>query len=1264
MDTTLQHHSSWVSRVKLLDDLPTKGDASSDILGMDPLARSLAYSLMRNAGGPMVVHVDGAWGRGKTSFCRMLESRLLDLQGQLSSSEDPSEAQDVSVAWYVASDAEPAGQRAVMYQVLRAVLAEDPEEITSLMNHFNVDDYGVGEPTFDRFRSWLEKELGWTAHSLHSSATAISLETSVVSDDFEQSRDVPNDNEPTIQREDAKLQLDYGPRRRKLAVVVVDDLDRCAPEWVALLLDTIRRYVTCKGVSFVIAADRKVIETAFRDVVVRLGVAGARSGAEALEKYVRHTVRMPQWRFDVDRQLGRKLAALQQGLSNTASALPLLSAPTMDLKPGVAFKLALYLPSTLSVRRLKRVLNGFAVSVARFADFAEIRSEDLSHEPLGRAWLRLPECEPVFGTPAASHESYVGYFFGQLIVVTLEEAWPAVLADLPLDSDEFRQRVCALALLGTGLRSKEGTPPVLSLKLFQIAVDAIVDAEQGDSIPIEVKREVCEFIASVYADLGRDGRFVPRRAHVTESVVRPPSRESPQPAVESSTQPPEAADQEDGAASGRSPTPAAKGAPANVPASRKEDDVDRLQAVADELLDLFPIVEGAPDTPHAEVFAHVIEIAQGVQPKPPSRLEEALRRYSQIQWPVEAVFGAVEYARELNRLGFAPDAFALLTRCYGTVEGLRKDAMHNSQIKAFLWAATEALAALAAEHRYLAEKLARLPSFPPRQDPDCAAAWRSALKLLELTREQESQFDASPWFEHNLTTPLANLAAAFPGFAWPARLLLKLVNDSDSPSQSAVRSIGERILAGGYGLSGDREVDLVLAAARRLRDSPSDQDLAIRLYDLLLRNMQALPASELHPLALLYRENNQPVEAGLHWEHAYRLGALDSVAEREFLLLLEDQGRADIASSVLAKRDLGKERPFGPPLPPAVVSEPTGLDHLAVDYVLSPLELLRELRPQTFTDQLAGPLGELVARLFEASSAQGVKLNKLRAEATAWVGTPMPAGSRLAVELSRVMADLELSAEARALLASAQDRLDTETPETAQLKWDLIAQEVAVVGRENLRDELQGDLPPQERPTPNTSPPLSLRSWSAAVISGTAGQRPMLAAKLLNWTMDSVTARSDSVPPRLREIAIDLLAASPAFVNLPDQLALMLQDAWAQELHAKRFIGATRGLLLAIPVLSQDATTLLVNAARAGFLAGADYDRLASTAPVGEVRLNVQATAYAAGIRGAWVSELASSLPEGTEEERQVKDLVQASEDAPNLGEVVELYPLAEDADG
>ena len=64
-------------------------------------------------------------------------------------------------------------------------------------------------------------------------------------------------------------------------VVLIDDLDRCTPESARAVMDAIQQFVSCAGLSFVIAADRAVLDVAFaasvRDYVgvERLGPAQA-----------------------------------------------------------------------------------------------------------------------------------------------------------------------------------------------------------------------------------------------------------------------------------------------------------------------------------------------------------------------------------------------------------------------------------------------------------------------------------------------------------------------------------------------------------------------------------------------------------------------------------------------------------------------------------------------------------------------------------------------------------------------------------------------------------------------------------------------------------------------------------------------------------------------------------------------------------------------------------------------------------------------------
>ena len=51
-----QPFTSWVSRVKLLDDFPIQGDPTSDMLGLSLMAESTARSFIESDGMPIVIH--------------------------------------------------------------------------------------------------------------------------------------------------------------------------------------------------------------------------------------------------------------------------------------------------------------------------------------------------------------------------------------------------------------------------------------------------------------------------------------------------------------------------------------------------------------------------------------------------------------------------------------------------------------------------------------------------------------------------------------------------------------------------------------------------------------------------------------------------------------------------------------------------------------------------------------------------------------------------------------------------------------------------------------------------------------------------------------------------------------------------------------------------------------------------------------------------------------------------------------------------------
>lgn len=1266
-----EQHTSWIRRVKLLDDMPARPGADGemgalDLLGLDELAGSLAVSLMRNAGNPLVVHVDGAWGRGKTSFCHALETQLERLQSRLGESEDLGDAQSVNVAWYVASDAQPTGQRAIMYQVLRAVLGEDPEEIASVMRQFDVDGNGDGEPTFDRFRAWLGKELGWASRQTGTTRVSIPLPMSRAPD-----ADPPPPTTTTHNAADPKqsaapqsggmsgrLQFQTHPPPRRLAVIVIDDLDRCGPDWVAALLDTLRRYVSCRGVSFVVAADRVVIEKAFHTVVENLGVPDERSGAEALEKYIRHSIRIPRWNADRNPRLGDGLGRLQQQMHLGDGPLPLLMAPTPDLKLGLAFKLAIYLPNTLSVRRLKRVLNRFALSVSHFAELAGVQPDDVAIEPQGVAWAEIEKTTPVFGMPIPRRETFAGFFFGQVILATLDEVWPEALAGPPLDSPEFAQRIRTLGMLGAGLRSRrEGAPDMLTTGQFEAFADALVDVGGANGKSVLVKREVCEFIASVYADLGLDGRFRPREAIIV----------SPQPTRPKTPAPPRRTAQP--APSPRQTRLGRRVAESAAAAIGPLND-DRLKRYVADIFQTAEMVDRAPDVPLPAFYAWLIDFAASLEPEPSAELQAALGAFVERPWPVEAGFAVVEYARELARLGLAVPAFDLLARAYQRQDELPPTTMHQGQATAMLWSMARELIDLARRYPFLGQRLRAVTGFPPSRQPDSADAWQAALDLIELDRDANETSGVAHALRQDLVNALQVVMSMSPTLRWPKRLLTTLIDGSDPSQMTILREIGEALEATSQPMDDD-DIEMARAVARTFSDWTPERELAIRLYR-KLEGWDALAASDLHPLALLYRDAGQVDQAGLCWEQAYRSGALDPAAQREFVNLLRSSDAEKFAAQIEDGEPLGDgDHPFEG-APPKVSERVLDLSPpQSLDADVNALALLGQLRAVTpIPPDLAGPFGALLPLLFGQASVQ-VPRDQLRVEATAWVEAEPPADAGLIIDLATTFASLDLQAEARALIQDAIVRLMAETPLADQLLWRLAATEADLLGL-----DAPGAVGPPARmiEAPPGGEALSRHAWNLAAATAATEPSAPLGGILLQDAVAAMPLEPGRGTPIWLQRAVTSLLQGDGYPLPPfDWLLQTLIDARKDEqVDVDAIFTAARTLFLSAPygaIWPPGGVDFLVETAERVPFAKADFASLANSLPddpnPAPSRLRVLATAYVIDPSGAgpWAQTLAQAAAEASGD-ASVKARIETGLDAPELEKLFDLLPIAEDSDG
>ncbi len=426
----------WMDRVRLLDDRPldpTVEQPNADLMG---LARLFAQSI-RDAKGPMIIHVDGAWGRGKTSFCKYLDDVL--------SSSDSGVPRPATSSWYIASDETADPWDALLAAVARAVNAGDKEATRAVVDRWGSNADHSGD-TLDEFRHFVARELG------HEAKHERELELPRLVD----SRGGAQDDEPP----GAATQVyDAYDRQERQAVVFVDDLDRCRPDHVLAVFDSVRAFATCPGLAFVLAADRNVLEGASKKLVARLEAQGGALATDALEKYIRHRVVLPRLRdldstnrTEVMAPMERALLRGDQEVSPPTTPRPALFGGPLSLRIGVASLLARSFGESLTMRQLKLVLNTLVVDVAAQADRL-----GLFEDELGELWTDLTKHDHGLVTGlkfqldrGAGREDYPAYYLTALLRATATHVWPQLL-DGNGGTDLIRERFIALAAIGAEL---------------------------------------------------------------------------------------------------------------------------------------------------------------------------------------------------------------------------------------------------------------------------------------------------------------------------------------------------------------------------------------------------------------------------------------------------------------------------------------------------------------------------------------------------------------------------------------------------------------------------------------------------------------------------------------------------------------------------------------------------------------------------------------------------------------------------------------------
>ncbi|WP_415974249.1 P-loop NTPase fold protein [Rhodococcus sp. 077-4] len=172
-----------------------------------------------------------------------------------------------------------------------------------------------------------------------------------------------------------KLVAKVRSKRAERLVVFIDELDRCAPSDVVATLKDLKTFLDEDGCSFIVAADREVIEQSLREVPqakpVREDEPYYATPGAFLDKIFQHQIALPPLRSRALTRFAYELVNAQGGLWEE-----------LRERGDNAFELAVFALIPVHVRsprRVKVLLNNFATN-ARIAQARGIGWSDRAHE--------------------------------------------------------------------------------------------------------------------------------------------------------------------------------------------------------------------------------------------------------------------------------------------------------------------------------------------------------------------------------------------------------------------------------------------------------------------------------------------------------------------------------------------------------------------------------------------------------------------------------------------------------------------------------------------------------------------------------------------------------------------------------------------------------------------------------------------------------------------------------------------------------------------
>lgn len=367
-------------------------DAKLDKLHHSLLADEL-MALIEGAGTPLHVAVYGRWGSGKSTLAALLRSKVSGHKSYRFVLFDAGKFAEAPLRRSFISQAAhqldlPDSYSKSLYQRVRHSRLQTPKEgrgallaiflwtaaaLLGLVFGVGLLEWLLGDKSFATVMSSVfSAAASQILLSAALIAAVLALMGKLITVDVEES-EVSSEEEFERLFGDLVKKASRAPDSR--LVFFIDELDRCSPQEVSSVLETIRTFLDMPGCVFIIAADQQALEVALTEAI-RHAVPDDptrpyySSGAEYLDKIFQHQITIPPLSPQRLTAFALELVRDKDGVWKAATDLDTL--------------ISVLIPSHIrSPRRAKVLLNGF-VTLFRLADSRHSVAGDTTPDPMER----------------------------------------------------------------------------------------------------------------------------------------------------------------------------------------------------------------------------------------------------------------------------------------------------------------------------------------------------------------------------------------------------------------------------------------------------------------------------------------------------------------------------------------------------------------------------------------------------------------------------------------------------------------------------------------------------------------------------------------------------------------------------------------------------------------------------------------------------------------------------------------------------------------